>query len=123
MANRIATPLRGVILADPTFLSLQRQREVHESDVVEQHRQLLSLDKEAVLAQARTRHAHRSPELVELIAAARMKTRMSAFEVLTPPNPRLRFEQIREAGHGLHYDQPERFEAVVKSFLRSVATL
>ena len=35
-------------------------------------------------------------------------------------NPRLRVEQIQDAGHGLQYDQPERFEAVVRSFLRSV---
>jgi pimeloyl-ACP methyl ester carboxylesterase len=34
-------------------------------------------------------------------------------------NPRLQVEQIPEAGHGLHYDQPERFAFVVKSFLRS----
>ncbi len=157
VASQLATAIRGVILADPTFLSPQRQREVHESDVVEQHRRLLSLDKEDVLAQARVRHAHRRPELVELVAEARLETRISAFDVLTPPNPeyhqlvstidvpillvigdngavvsletarelqnlnpRLRVEQIQDAGHGLPYDQPERFEAVVRSFLRSV---
>jgi N-formylmaleamate deformylase len=32
-------------------------------------------------------------------------------------NPRLRVEQIPEAGHGLPYDQPERFNAVVRSFV------
>ena len=37
-------------------------------------------------------------------------------------NPRLQVEQIQEAGHGLHYDQPERFADIVKSFLRSGAT-
>jgi N-formylmaleamate deformylase len=37
-------------------------------------------------------------------------------------NPRLRVEQIQDAGHGLQYDQPERFEVVVRSFLRLVAT-
>jgi len=156
MASQVGTAIRGVILADPTFLSLQRQREVHESDVVEQHRRLLSLDKEEVLAQARVRHAHRDPELIELVAAARMRTRLAAFEVLAPPNPeyhrlvsaidapillviadggivsletarelqnlnpRLRVEQIRDAGHGLQYDQPERFATVVRSFLLSV---
>lgn len=35
-------------------------------------------------------------------------------------NVRLQVEQIPEAGHGLHYDQPERFAVVVKSFLSSV---
>jgi pimeloyl-ACP methyl ester carboxylesterase len=156
VASQLATAIRGVVLADPTFLSPQRQREVHESDVVEQHRRLLTLDKEDVLAQARVRHAHRRPEFVELVTEARLKTRIVAFDVLTPPNPeyhqlvsaicvpilliiadngvvsletaqelrnlnsRLRVEQIQDAGHGIPYDQPERFEAVVRSFLRSV---
>jgi pimeloyl-ACP methyl ester carboxylesterase len=35
-------------------------------------------------------------------------------------NPRLQVEQIPEAGHGLHYDHPERFAVVVKAFLRSI---
>ena len=87
VASQVGAALRGVILADPTFLSPQRQGEVHDSDVIEQHRRLLSLDMEEVLAQARVRHAHRTPELVELVAAARMKTRLAALDVLTPPNP------------------------------------
>jgi pimeloyl-ACP methyl ester carboxylesterase len=37
-------------------------------------------------------------------------------------NPRLQVEQIPEVGHGLHYDQPERFAVVIKSFLRSGAS-
>jgi N-formylmaleamate deformylase len=36
-------------------------------------------------------------------------------------NPRLQVEQILNAGHGVPYDQPESFEAVVRSFLRSAA--
>jgi len=136
-------------------LSPERQREVYESDAVEQHRQLLSLDKQEVLAQALVRHGHRRPEIVELVTEARLKTRIGTFDVLTPPNPeyrqlvsticvpmliviadngvvsvetavelqrlntRLRFEQIGDAGHGIPYDQPVSFEAVVKSFLRS----
>jgi N-formylmaleamate deformylase len=87
MASQIATAIRGVILADPTFVSPQRQREIHESDVMEQHRRLLSLDKGDVLAQLRARHPHRSSEFIELIAEARMQTRISAFDVLVPPHP------------------------------------
>jgi N-formylmaleamate deformylase len=157
VASQVGTAVRGVVLADPTFLSPQRQRDVHESDVIEQHHRLLGLERAEVLAQARVRHAHRNPELVELIAEARMKARIAAFDVLTPPNPdyrrlvsliqvpilliisdggvvsletaselqslnpRLRVEQIQNAGHGLHYDQPERFAAVVRHFLVSVA--
>jgi N-formylmaleamate deformylase len=156
VASEVGTAIRGVVLADPTFLSPQRQREVHESDVIEQHRRLLSLDKGEVLAQARLRHPHRSFELVELMTDARLHTQISAFDVLTPPNPEyrelvsnicvptllvigdngvvslqtarelqnlnqhLRFERIPDVGHGLPYDKPDCFSAVVSSFLRSV---
>jgi pimeloyl-ACP methyl ester carboxylesterase len=130
---------------------------VYESDAVEQHRRLLSLDRGDLLAQAWVRHPHRRPEFIELVTEARMKTRIIAFDVLTPPNPeyhsmvsainvpilmvigdngvvsletarelqdlnpRLRVEQIQDAGHGLQYDQPARFEVVVRSFLKSLA--
>ena len=112
-------------------------------------------DRGDVLADVRARHTRRSAEMVELIVSARMQTRLSAFDVLTPPNPvyqelvesidvpillviadggvvsletarelqrlnsGLRVEVIPNAGHGLQYDQPERFEAVVRDFLRS----
>jgi pimeloyl-ACP methyl ester carboxylesterase len=133
---------------------------VHESDVVEQHRRLLMLDKGEVLAQARARHPHRRPEFIELVTEARLKTRLAAFGVLVPPNPeyqrlvstiavpillvigdngavvslemaremqklnpRLRIEHVAHAGHGLPYEQPERFEAAIKVFLRSLPAL
>ena len=135
---------------------LQRQCEVSESDVVEQHRRLLSSNRDDVLAKLRMRHPHRSSEIVELLAESRLQTRLSAFDILTPPNPEyrqlvstiyapillivgddpvvspetarelenlnpcLRVKQIRDAGHGVPYDQPERFAAVARSFLRSV---
>jgi N-formylmaleamate deformylase len=156
VASQLGTAIRGVILADPTFLSPERQREVHESDVVDQHRRLLSLGRDEALAQARLRHPHRSSEIVEIVTDARLKTHIGAFEVLTPPNPgfrelvsairapillviadkgvvsletaqelqtlnhRLRYERIPDAGHGLPYDRPDRFAAVVGSFLRSL---
>ena len=160
VASQLGAAARALILADPTFLSAERQREVQGSDVVEQHRRLLGLDRASVVAEIRARHAHRSSEIVELLAEARLRTRIAAFEVLTPPNPEyqqlastlsvptllvvgdsapalsletagqlaslnplLRIEQIKNAGHGLMYDQPERFEAVVRSFLRSVAAM
>jgi len=72
IASQTATAIRGVILADPTFLSSRRQREVHRSDVVEQHRRLLRSKKGAVLAQLRVRHPHRSSEIIELLAEARL---------------------------------------------------
>jgi pimeloyl-ACP methyl ester carboxylesterase len=89
-ASRGASVIRAVILVDPTFLIPERQREVCDSDVAEQHRRLLRLDKSELVAQARARHTRRSPEMIELLAEARAQTRMSAFDVLTPPNPEYR---------------------------------
>ena len=157
VASRGAGIIRGLILVDPTFLSPERQREVHESDVADQHRRALGLQKSELVAQARARHPHRSPEIIELQAEARLKTRMGAFDVLTPPNPeyrdvvsaidvpsllvigdspvvttematelrslnpRVRIEQVQDAGHGLPFEQPERLGEVVVSFLRELA--
>jgi len=156
VASEAGTAIGAVILADPTFLSPEGQRLVFESDVIEQHQRMLKLDKAAALAQARLQRPHRSPELIELIVDARLKTHMRAFDVLVPPNPdyrallsdicvpillivgdngvvpveaaqemltlnpRLRYERIADAGHGLHYDQPDRFAAAVRSFLQDV---
>ncbi|HET6439039.1 MAG TPA: alpha/beta hydrolase [Anaeromyxobacter sp.] len=157
VASRAAGALRGLVLVDPTFLSLERQREVRGSDVAERHRRALGLAKADLVAQARARHPRRSPEMLELLAQARLQTRMGALDVLTPPqpeyrhlvkaidvpillvmgdespvvtlematelrglNPRLRIEQVRDAGHGLPFDQPERLGEVVGSFLREL---
>jgi N-formylmaleamate deformylase len=90
VASRVAEVIRGLILVDPTFLSPERQREVCDSDVAEQHRRLLSLDKGELGAQLRARHTRRSSEVVELLVEARVQTRMGAFDVLTPPNPEYR---------------------------------
>lgn len=154
VASKLGAGLSGLVLADPTFLSPERQREVHESDVLEQHRQILAADETDLLTQLKARHPRRSTELVELLAEARLRTRVEAFAVLTPPNPdyrqlmstidvptllvigdnnpvvslemaqelqrlnpRLCLEQITATGHGLHYDQPDRFAAAVRSFL------
>lgn len=156
VASRGAGDIRGLVLVDPTFLSPERQREVYESDVAAQHRRALCLPKAELIAQARARHAHRSPEIIELQAAARLQTHTAAFDVLTPPspayrdvvaaidvpsllvigdspvvtietaaelrslNPRLHVEQIRNAGHGLPFEQPERLAESVLSFLRAL---
>ena len=90
VAGRGAGILRGLILVDPTFLSPERQREVCDSDVADQHRRALGLQKSDLVAQARARHPHRSPEIIELQAEARLNTRMGPFDVLTPPNPEYR---------------------------------
>jgi pimeloyl-ACP methyl ester carboxylesterase len=158
VASRNPKRLRGLVLADPTFLTPQRQREVHESDVADQHRRMLNQPKEDLLAQIQARHNRRTLEVIKLFAQARFQTSIRAFEVLTPPNPdylqlintldvpsllvigdvgsvvsteiaaelatlnhRLEVVQIAEAGHGVPYDQPERFSAVIQTFLRSVS--
>jgi N-formylmaleamate deformylase len=153
VASRKPNLLRGLILADPTFLSPKAQREVRDSDVADRHRRTLNMSLDEVVAEAQARHPDRSQETLELLARSRLQTSMAAFDVLTPPNPdyellvsainvpsllvfgdkgvvssavaeelqrrnpKLRVEQIREAGHGLHYDQPGRFAGVIKSFL------
>ena len=160
VASRNPKLLRGLILADPTFLIPKVQREIRDSDVADQHRRVLNMSLDEVVAEARIRHPDRSRDTLELIARARLQTSMGAFDVLTPPNPdfiqvvgaidipsllviagtagvvspavaaelqrlnpRFQVEQIQEAGHGVHYDQPERFAVVVKSFLRSIGTV
>ena len=156
VASRRAANVGGVVLVDPTFLSLERQREVYASDVVDQHRRALGLHKAELVAEARGRHPRRALELVELQAEARLNTRIEAFDVLAPPNPdyrdvvraidvptllvigdnpvvtlamanelrdlnaRVRIEQIENAGHGLPFEQPERLNDVVRSFLREL---
>jgi pimeloyl-ACP methyl ester carboxylesterase len=157
VGSRAAGPLRALVLVDPTFLSPERQREVHASDVAGQHRRLLGCSKRELVAQARERSPHRSVELIELQAEARLKTCVSAFDVLTPPhpeyrdvvraldvptllvigdsspvvgldmahelcgiNPRIRVERVRDAGHGLPFDQPERLAELVLAFLRDI---
>jgi pimeloyl-ACP methyl ester carboxylesterase len=160
VASRFPGLLRGLVLADPTFLNPKVQREIRDSDVADQHRRYLNMSLDDMVAEARIRHPDRSLNTIELIARARLQTSMGAFDVLTPPypdyvqvvsaievpsllviggsagvvspdvaadlqrlNPRLQVEQIPEVGHGLHYDQPERFAVVVKSFLRSIGTV
>ncbi len=159
VASRRPNLLCGLILADPTFLSPEFQRQVFESDSADQHRKMLNKSLHELMAETTIRHPDRSPETIELIARARLQTSISAFEVLTPPNPdymqlvsaidvpslfvtgdagvvspaaaaelqrlnpRIHVEQIPGAGHGVQYDQPEGFAAVVKSFLRSIPTV
>ena len=87
VASRNPKRLRSVVLADPPFLTPQRQKEVYESDVAAQHRRVLDRSREDFLTETRARHSHRSSELIELFVQARFQTSIHAFEVLMPPNP------------------------------------
>ncbi len=156
VASRDTKLLRGLILADPTFISARYQRDVRDSDVADQHRRALGMSFDELVAGAQARRPSRSRETNELLARLRLQTSMAAFDVLTPPNPdymelmkvidvpallviadkgvvspvvaeelrrvntKLSVEQIREAGHGIQYDQPDRFASVVKSFLHKI---
>ncbi len=82
--------LRGLILADPSFLTPQHQEEVLKSNVADQHRQVLSQSKEDYLADILVRHSGRSREINELFTQARFQTSLHAFDVLTPPYPNYR---------------------------------
>ncbi len=87
VASKNPKLLRGLVLVDPTFLTLLRQSEVYESDIADQHRRILSRSREDYLAEMRDRPSRRSGELIERIAQARLQTSIHAFKVLTPPNP------------------------------------
>lgn len=90
VASRHPKLLRGLVLADPTFLGPQVQREVRDSDVAEQHRRYATMSWDELIAEARTRHPRRSSETIELLARARLQTSLAAFDVLTPPSPDFR---------------------------------
>lgn len=79
--------LKGLVLADPTFLTPQRQREIYESNVADQHRRILNRPKQDLLSEMQERHCCRSLEIIELLVQARFQTSIHAFEVLRPPNP------------------------------------
>lgn len=85
-ASRYPKRLKGLILADPTFLTKERQEEVQRSDVAEQHRSILNRSKEEYLAEVRSRSS-RSAELISFLVEARFQTSMHAFEILRSPNP------------------------------------
>jgi pimeloyl-ACP methyl ester carboxylesterase len=158
VASQNLNRLKGLVLADPTFLTPLRQREVYESDVADQHARVLNRPREELLAEMQARPRRRSYEIINLLTQARFQTSIGALEVLKPPNPdytqliklihvpgllvvgdvgsvvsyemaielallnkNLQVAQIKEAGHGIPYDQPERFSAVVQTFLRSLS--
>lgn len=79
--------LRRLILVDPTFLTPHFQQEVYKSGLAAQHREILNQPREDFLAQRCARKSHRSRELIELLAEARLQTSIHAFDVLIPPNP------------------------------------
>ncbi len=86
-ATRSESPLRALVLVDPTFISLDYQREVFESPVAAEHEQALRSPRSDLLVQARLRSPRRSAELIEHLVDARLHTSQHAFEVLRPPNP------------------------------------
>ncbi len=86
-ASKPGVAARALVLIDPTFISPEWQREVYDSDVAADHRLSLQSSRDALLDQARLKNAGRPTELIEHLVDARLRTSLSAFEVLTPPNP------------------------------------
>jgi N-formylmaleamate deformylase len=156
VASRCPKLLRGLILADPSFLSSEAQRQIRDSDAADKHRQILDRSLEEFVTYSRRKHPNRTSEIIELIARARLQTSMAAFDVLTPPypdyrqlvssidvpslliigekgvvspavandvkhlNPGIQVNLMSDVGHGLHFDQSERFTAIVRSFILSI---
>jgi N-formylmaleamate deformylase len=86
-AARLDVSLSRLVLIDPTFISPAWQREVFDSGLVEEHRTIITTDLQELVADASRRHPHRTPELIEALTKARVRTSIAAFDVLTPPNP------------------------------------
>jgi N-formylmaleamate deformylase len=86
-AARLGLNARALILIDPTFISPEWQREVYESNIVAEHKQLLARTKEELISQARCRSPKRPLEMIELLVEARTMTSLAAFDILKPPNP------------------------------------
>ncbi len=71
-----------------------------------------------------------NPDYFQLARAIEVRTLLVIGDagVVSPPvaaelqriNPRIQVEQIPGASHGVQYDQPDRFAAVVELFLRSI---
>lgn len=77
----------ALVLADPPFLGIGIQKEMHDSYLSDHHRHVLDVTHEDLVVDLQKRHPSRSPEITGIIAMARRKTSLAAFEVLIPPNP------------------------------------
>lgn len=87
IASRYSNYLSGIVMADPTFISPQRQQEVYESDLKSEHLRILSKPRDEFYNEMYSRHKKRSQEIIEALAQARFQTSVHAFEILRPPNP------------------------------------
>lgn len=87
VANRLGSAVRGIMLADPTFLSLEWQNEAYMQTVVEHHLKMLKSTKEELFKQAKAKHRYRASIIIEHLIEAKLQTSVNAFDVLIPPNP------------------------------------
>jgi N-formylmaleamate deformylase len=86
-ADELGARVKALVLIDPTFISVEWQHQVYESDIAAEHQQSLRLTRDQLLNQARLKYPSRTAEMVESLVDARIHTSRHAFEVLTPPNP------------------------------------
>src|SRR3954452_11918812 len=90
IASLPESALSGLALVDPTFISAEWQHEAFASGVADEHRQLLTLARSDLLVRARERSPRRTAEMIGHLVEARLRTCLSAFEILAPPNPDFR---------------------------------
>jgi pimeloyl-ACP methyl ester carboxylesterase len=83
----VGSSLGAIVLIDPTFISIEWQREVYESDIAKTHADFLNSSREYLIAAARLRNPGRSLEIIKLLVDARLQTSPFALQVLKPPNP------------------------------------
>ena len=86
-ATRLGLAITALVLVDPTFISPDWQREVFESGIATEHELTVKSPRVDLITQAGLRSPNRSAEVIEHLVDARLRTSLSAFEVLTPPNP------------------------------------
>lgn len=89
-ATLLGSAITALVLVDPTFISPEWQREAFESSIAADHELMVKLPRDDLITQARLRSPNRSAEVIEHLVDARLRTSISAFEVLTPPNPEWR---------------------------------
>ena len=97
VAGRSGVTISGLVLVEPTFINPEWQRKIFESDIVEEQRRSLASSRSDLLARARLRNPRRPREISECLVDARRQTSLSAFDVLTPPNPDHQ-ELVRDIG-------------------------
>lgn len=90
VAGRNPPLIRGAILEDPVFLSIDMHRKFAEGAWAKQHSQVLETPLNDVVAGGHARNPQWTLETLELWARAKHETKMRVFEILTASCPDFR---------------------------------